>query len=151
MYFSFVFAVVLNILYTQLHLLQQTKLHELIGDASRFILIFASSIEEHPLLVYLSALPFTPKSTLIYKTYNDCGIPWITGGYNRWPPSLQTFSGFKDPVTCVAFTPDGIQIVTSHQYGEIHIWDVSSGAYIPTSPGGNKIDFTPIAISSDGQ
>ncbi|KIM73744.1 hypothetical protein PILCRDRAFT_719267 [Piloderma croceum F 1598] len=135
----------------RLHLPHRTKLHELIGDASQFVRIFASSIEEHPLLVYLGALPFTPKFTLLYKTYNDCDIPWIPGGYNRWPPSLQTFSGYKGRVTCVAFAPDGTQIVTSHRHGEIRVWNVSSGAYICASPIENEKDFTSVAISSDGQ
>jgi hypothetical protein len=36
---------------------------------------YVACIEEHPLPVYLSALPFTPIHTLLYKTFADHDIP----------------------------------------------------------------------------
>ena len=115
---------------------------------------FASSIEEHPLLVYLSALPFTPVNTLLYKTYADDDVPWIVGGYNRsWPALLQIFRGYNAPLTTVAFTPDGTQIVSSHWFGQIRVWDASSGAQIlaPFTENERRVThINSVAVSPDG-
>ena len=122
------------------------------ADASRFVQIFARSIEEHPLLIYLSALPFTPVRTLLYKTFASNDLPRIVGGYYKtWPPLLQIFSGYEGNVTSVAFIPNGTQIISAHRDGKIRIWDATSGAQILTPLVGHTAAITSIAISPDGR
>lgn len=54
---------------------------ELVYDATRFAGTFADSIEEHPLLVYYAALPFTPTSSRLYKLYNNTSsLPFLVSG-----------------------------------------------------------------------
>lgn len=136
----------------QRHLPHRNRLHELVKDASRFVRMFSSCIEEHPLLVYLSALPFTPVHTLLYKTFAAYDVPWIVHGYNKsWPPLLQMFSGHETPVASVAFAPDGTQIVSGYWDSKIRVWDASSGTQILAPLTGHGSGVTSVAISPDGQ
>jgi hypothetical protein len=57
-----------------------SDLHDLIYDGHRFAHLFTPSIEQHPLLIYESALPFTPSRTTLYKTFRSfSGVPRIAG------------------------------------------------------------------------
>jgi hypothetical protein len=63
---------------------------EFVRDACRFARVFARTIEEHPLLVYLSALPFTPTTSPPYQIFHDVDLyPFISGGFQySWSPLL---------------------------------------------------------------
>ena len=103
-------------------------MNKLIYDAYRFVQLFASSIEDHPLLIYLSALPFTPVDTLLFKTFAAHSIPWVFDGYHKsWPPLLQILSGHELRVCDIAFSPDGTQIALGSLDLTVRVWDVSSG------------------------
>src|ERR1700734_3287051 len=47
---------------------KRNKMSEFMCDACRFVQATGKPIEEHPLLVYLTALPFTPGDSIIFKT-----------------------------------------------------------------------------------
>jgi hypothetical protein len=66
----------------------QPTLCKLIEDVSRFARIFATTIELHPLLVYLGALPFTPVNSILYQRFSDADLPQIVGGYEQSWSSL---------------------------------------------------------------
>jgi WD40 repeat protein len=51
-------------------------------DAYLFSQTFAKSIEEHPLLVYYGALPFSPITSVLYQYYHDHSLfPTVVGGF----------------------------------------------------------------------
>jgi WD40 repeat protein len=115
----------------QIHLPYQFKLCQLIEEASRLGQIFASSIEEHPLLLYLIALPSIPTHTLLYQTFVNRDTPWTVGGFRKaWPLLLHTLRGHSDEVQSVAFFPDGTRILSSSRDGTICVFDVTTGAEI---------------------
>jgi len=65
-------------------------LRQLVYDAHRFAQYFANTIEEHPLLIYVTALPFTPPGTLIYQKFNNSSLPQVVCGVVKsWPQQLQ--------------------------------------------------------------
>ncbi|KAF7982448.1 hypothetical protein HWV62_28595 [Athelia sp. TMB] len=112
------------------------RLVELVRDAWRFSQLFGPSIEEHPLLVYLTALPLSPVKSAIYKLYHDSdSLPTVTvaGRSDRsWSPLLLTIT--DSPGTLgrryAAFSPDGTRIVSAADDGCIRVCDANSGAHM---------------------
>src|ERR1700733_788215 len=127
--------------------------------------MFSDTIAEHPLLVYTSALPFTPVESLLFKTFSEqvSNIPWIVGGYRKsWPRLVQTLRGNTSLVQRVTFSPDGTRIVTLTIDGTIRVWDATSGtelipplriACVKYCESGHRNDDGTlcIAISRDGR
>ena len=117
----------------------------LIGEASRFCQLFANEIEEHPLLVYYSALPFTPSESIIYKSFHRSHYPRFAGVPPQWSAVLRVFP-FRpshQPLV-VAFSPDGQYLAAAGRMG-IQVWDVVGGVeilHIPTSNTHRSITFT---------
>ena len=75
------------------------RLNILVDDAHHFVQTFASSIEDHPLLIYLTAVPFTPIDTLLSQSFLGQDVPHIIGGHERkWSPLLHVLSGHSEPV-----------------------------------------------------
>jgi hypothetical protein len=59
-------------------------LRQLVYDAHRFAQYFANTIEEHPLLIYVSALPFTPANTRIYQRFYRGITKVVSGVAKSW-------------------------------------------------------------------
>jgi WD40 repeat protein len=113
--------------------------------------MFSGSIEEHPLLVYLTALPFTPVNTLLYSTFMMDDIPRIVGGFNQsWSPLLHMFRAHEGRVRSLAFFPDGTRIATSSYHSLIRVWDVVSGSEVITPLTGQRDTVCCLAVSLDG-
>jgi WD40 repeat protein len=135
----------------QQRLSQRTRLHELVGNASRFVQMFSGSIEEHPLLVYLTALPFTPVNTLLYSTFMTDDLPRIVGGFSQsWSPLLHMFQAHETRVLSIAFFPDGTRIATSSYDCLIRVWDVVSGSEVIAPLAGHSDDVWCFGVSLDG-
>ena len=60
-------------------------LYQLLFDGHRFAEYFADTINEHPLLLYTTALPFTPANTSIFKIFSHgrC-LPKVVCGVDKW-------------------------------------------------------------------
>jgi WD40 repeat protein len=127
-------------------------LYELIFDARRFAQTFADSIEEHPLLVYHSALPFAPTTSAVYRMFhNDQIFPFIVGGFQKsWSPLLMVLSTHNDLVLSVAFSPDGSRIVSGSRDMTIRVWDTVSGAQSLGPLRGHINEVSSVAFSPDG-
>jgi WD40 repeat protein len=127
-------------------------LNELVRDGCRFVQTFASDIEDHPLCVYLTALPFTPIDTILYQTFVDRDIPWIVSGYNKtWPRLRHTFCASKRDVEFVVFSPDGKLVALSSLCDTtIHVWDVTSGVEVIEPLRGHSNSVCCAAFSNDG-
>jgi WD40 repeat protein len=113
--------------------------------------MFSGSIEEHPLLVYLTALPFTPVNTLLYSTFMTDDIPRIVGGFNQsWSPLLHIFQAHETRVLSIAFFPDGTQIATSSSNNVlIRVWDVVSGSEAIAPLAGHTDTVLCLVVSPD--
>lgn len=57
----------------------------------------------------------------------------------------------SNPVRCVAFGPDGRQVVTGHFGGEMRLWDWATGKQIGRNAGAHENWISCVAFSSDGQ
>lgn len=60
---------------------------------------------------------------------------------------LGALAGANDHAVSAAFSPDGAQLVTFHQNGELNLWDVSSMRLVRTLvtfvPGGGRVRYLP--------
>src|SRR5882762_11479581 len=105
-----------------------TDLHQLLYDGHRFAQYFATTINEHPLSLYTTALPFTPTNTSIFKKFHHSHLPKVVCGVEKtWPKQLMQLKGHYDSVDSVAFSLDGSKIVSGSDDRTIRVWDASTG------------------------
>jgi len=107
------------------------KLSEFLRDANAFVTSSFEPINRSAPHIYLSALPFAPKDSLIYQTF----IPLCTGllsvemfGIGRHGGRLiMTLTGHKYAVSSIAYSSDGSLISSSSNDGLVRIWDTRTG------------------------
>ncbi|KIM82456.1 hypothetical protein PILCRDRAFT_48484, partial [Piloderma croceum F 1598] len=117
-------------------------LAELIDDARRLSLWFKEEIEYHPLMIYVTALPFCPVTSSIYKTFHDTHLfPSVVGGYQQsWSPLLHVIDTYR-PVLAMAASFDG-KLVCGSWNGVFRIGDTSLQGYT------DRVNS--VALSHDG-
>ena len=126
----------------------------LINDAIHFVKMFFKPITKSASHAYISALPFAPRSSRIYKDYQTtcgCTIDVLTGALEEWPQYIWQSGGHKRGVSSVCFSPDGKQIVSGSDDTTICLWDAVSGQLIGSPLKGNSDWVTSVAFSSDGK
>ncbi|KIL57160.1 hypothetical protein M378DRAFT_172066 [Amanita muscaria Koide BX008] len=151
-----------------LKLLKPTSsdLHQLLSDALRFISKFYETIEQSALHTYHSALPFTPRDSLLYHRYikdaahNICAIE---GGPEKWDALVATLSHGECISPGIGFSLDNTLFVSCsvkyendsmhiHSQGKLKIWDAATGTPVSTIPGhmfAVANDFSTVASSED--
>jgi len=128
-----------------------TDLHQLVHDGHRFVQYFANTIKEHPLLLYTTALPFTPTNTSIYKKFYHNGLPEVVCGIEKmWPRQLLQLQGHDGEIHSVAFSADGSKIVSGSDDNTIRVWDASTGVEMLSPLRGHDDLITSVAFSADG-
>lgn len=128
-----------------------TELAILVDDGIRFVRLHADVIETHPLLVYSSALPFTPKDTMLYKIFHDPSLHPVSRGLveKSWSSLLQVLTDHSDFVNSVAFSSDGTRIVSGSYDKTIRVWDAASGIQILPVLRGHEGSVYSVALSPD--
>ena len=125
-------------------------LRQLIYDGYRFTQYFANTINKHPLLIYTTALPFTPNNTRLYHIFHRSSLPKVICGVPAtWSPQLQMLR-HGHGIASIAFSPDGTKIVSGSEDTTIRIWEASSGMEILPPLQGHDRRVTSVAFSQDG-
>ncbi|KAF7972470.1 hypothetical protein HWV62_17888 [Athelia sp. TMB] len=128
-----------------------SELFAFVQDAHRFARYFEHTIKEHPLLIYISALPFTPRNTIIYRTFYHERLPRVvTGMEPEWPPLLQILQGHENDVRSVCFSPDGSRIVSGSTDWTVQVWDSLSGQLALPPLRGHEDAVLSVCFSPDG-
>ncbi|KAM0158528.1 hypothetical protein ACHAQE_005438 [Botrytis cinerea] len=120
----------------------------------RFALYSRSVIEQAPLQSYCSALVFAPQKSIIRTTFQKCIPPWIQKKpivEPYWNAMLQMLEGHTNPVTSVAFSPDGKQVVSGSDDKTVRLWDTATGLQIQPTLEGHTSYVTSVAFSPDGK
>jgi WD40 repeat protein len=128
-----------------------TELYQLLYDGHRFAQYFANTIKVHPLLLYTTALPFTPTNTSIFKKFYHSGLPKVVCGVDKmWSPELLQLQGHDGQVNSVAFSPDGSKIISGSDDKTIRVWDASTGIEMLPPLRGHDGSISSVAFSPDG-
>ncbi|KAF7966263.1 hypothetical protein HWV62_39407 [Athelia sp. TMB] len=136
--------------YVQTHF-PGSELYDFVQDADRFARYFADTIEIHPLLVYCSALPFTPHDAIIYKTFHHDCLPHVVAAVEpKWTTLLQALYGHKDEVESVALSPNGSRIALGLSEGGVQVWDTLTGQPALPLLEGHTIGVSSVCFSPDG-
>ncbi|KAF7982802.1 hypothetical protein HWV62_25725 [Athelia sp. TMB] len=130
------------------------SLTKVVKDAIRFVNVFAPAISESAPHIYVSALPFAPKDSLIAERYS-WQYPGVlrlqSGSLDSWPSDLKIIEGHKDRVTSVAYSPDGKHIVSGALDTSIWIWDAQTGESVVGPLKGHNNCVTSVKYSADGR
>jgi len=109
------------------------KLTLFIRDALRFISAFIIPISESAPQIYLSALAFAPELSLIGKTRFPNILTISDGRPSQWPMITFTTEYHKNPVHCIALSPDKKTfafISVSLKSATMHFCDSQTGHHI---------------------
>jgi WD40 repeat protein len=96
------------------------------NDATKLVAAFGGMISQSAPHIYLSALSFAPKNSLVARKYRPefCGAISLTAGQvNDWPAIIRVI---KANVRHVCFLPDGKRII-SNEYSGLNIQDAETG------------------------
>jgi WD40 repeat protein len=110
-----------------------------------------SAIETTALQVYVSALLFSPRNSLIRKLFQyeePDFIRIVPAMDDNWSACLQTLEGHSDWVRSVAFSHDSTRLASASFDNTVKIWDASSGACVHTLEG-HSSRVTSVAFSHD--
>ena len=124
-----------------------------IADAASFVARFAggacSCSTPH---IYISAVPFCAKSSLVYDNYSGCmrGLMEVEGrAMKEWQSAAIVVRETNARVSSVAFSPDGTRIVSDSNYA-IRVWDARSGDAVAGPFQGHTSVVMSVAFSPDG-
>src|SRR6266550_9378058 len=123
-------------------------------DAMKFVSVFGPPISHSAPHIYLSALPFAPKNSLVAKQYlrlypNTLCLK--TGKADHWPASISVFGGHTDGVISVAFSQDSKRIVSGSSDKTIRVWDADTGEVVVGPLKGHTDRVISVAFSQDSK
>ncbi|KIM27448.1 hypothetical protein M408DRAFT_71064 [Serendipita vermifera MAFF 305830] len=133
---------------------RHTEAIELGHDMQKFVATFARVISESVTHIYVSALPFSPSVSTVWKRYaSEYGqtIRVASGGLGDWPALQLALAGHTSSVEAVAFSPDGKLIVSGSYDRTIRIWDAETGAVAAGPLDGHRDWVSSVAFSPDGK
>ncbi|KIM28341.1 hypothetical protein M408DRAFT_23738 [Serendipita vermifera MAFF 305830] len=123
-------------------------------DALRFVLAFLAPISTSAPHIYLSALPFTPSESSIWTTACKSFPKLMTvseGRMTKWPRIGDLWKGHTERITGIAYSPDGLNVVSCSHDKTVRIWDVATGAPVGEPLKGHACGVKSIAYSPDGR
>ncbi|KAF2136137.1 uncharacterized protein K452DRAFT_354069 [Aplosporella prunicola CBS 121167] len=88
----------------------------LVHDANRFVMYHKGAVESSPLQAYVSALLFSPASSLVRRNFQHEEPEWITIKptiEEGWSACLQTLEGHSNSVLSVTFSPDSTRLASA--------------------------------------
>jgi WD40 repeat protein len=137
--------------------MHQGRIHTLLTDVDRLLVMYREPIIHSALHVYHSALATMPSCLLLEETAPDdgYGIPLLISKRASSWGLRETIIEQSGPVHCVTYSPNGKLIATVAGLSEVGVWDLATGTTLYTwypyhaeihsaafSPNGQCIGFT---------
>ncbi|CAG7855299.1 COMPASS-like H3K4 histone methylase component WDR5B {ECO:0000303/PubMed:19567704} Short=AtWDR5B {ECO:0000303/PubMed:19567704} [Serendipita indica DSM 11827] len=124
-----------------------------ITDLRQFMMAFSVPIQESAPHIYISALPFTPtRSTLHIEglTMHGNTLNVTNGREERYRGLPEALRGHTKSVTAIAFSPDGLRILSGSEDNTIRLWDAETGQSLGEPLRGHTGSVNAVAFSPDG-
>ena len=132
-----------------------TELSRFLRDANSFVASSRAAIEWSAPHIYLSALPFASKDSLIFQDFSSLlsGVVSVeTFGIDRHGGRLiMNLTGHEDTVRSIAYSRDGKLIASGSADGTVRIWSTLTGeeTMAPLQSGEGGVNC--VAFTRDGQ
>ncbi|KAF2156272.1 WD40 repeat-like protein [Myriangium duriaei CBS 260.36] len=139
------------------------KLNAFLIDANHFLRRNYFTIDLAPLQIYVSAIVFAPRQSMIRKIFSNHLPRWLETPpifREQWSSRILQFdTGHSGPINGLCFAPDDRKLVSACGGGGLKIWDSNKGDLIKQLLGHssaiNDVRFTPsgrmvISASDDG-
>lgn len=123
-------------------------------DMKKFTTAFAKVIFQSAPHIYLSALPFAPRNSVIFKHYTGLYPKTLSiqdGGETEWPPIQDVLIGHTHSVNTVLFSPDEKWVISGSDDGTIRRWDTETGKAVGTPFIGHDNSIQLVSLSPDGK
>ena len=96
------------------------------------------AIERYPLQIYISALLFSPKQSMVRNLYayeESKEITIVSPVAEQWNACLQTLEGHSSLVNSVVFSHDSTRLASAFDDSTVKIWDARNGDCLQTLEG----------------
>ncbi|KIK39900.1 hypothetical protein CY34DRAFT_807748 [Suillus luteus UH-Slu-Lm8-n1] len=122
-------------------------------DVQRFIQVFGGLILHSTPHLYVSALPFSPVNTALFRIFSarfPNSLRLASGHDKKWKAIQTVISGHADGVNSVSFSPDGTRIATGSADCTVRLWDAVTGQPIGKPLLGHTSPVYSVSFSPDG-
>ncbi|EIN05908.1 hypothetical protein PUNSTDRAFT_74221, partial [Punctularia strigosozonata HHB-11173 SS5] len=144
----------LSALLTLKRALTASDVLRLVEDLDRFLSLYWDVISISAPHIYLSALPFTPETSLVSQNYMEPfpkSARVSQGRLAHWPALRCTMQGHRYGTRSVQFSHDGKWIVSGSDDNTVRMWDAESGQAVGKPFEGHTGPVYSVAFSSDGR
>ncbi|EIN05918.1 tricorn protease domain 2-containing protein, partial [Punctularia strigosozonata HHB-11173 SS5] len=131
-----------------------SRLLRWVDDMDRFIHLYGAVISSSAPHIYVSALPFSPTTSLIAQYYAERfsqSAKVFRGRATHWPALRSVMRGHSELVVSVAFSRDGKRIVSASYDHLIRVWDAATGEAVGKPLEGHTADVNSVMFSFDGR
>ena len=125
-----------------------------IYDASVFVRHFGMAMAKSAPHIYLSALPFAPRNSLVSVHYSNSFFHSLhvkCEQLTHWPSLKMVIPNIGGGVNSIALSPDGQWITAGLSNGVICVWNAKTGEAVAGPFTGHTEGVTSVGFSPDGQ